>query len=71
MVCKHCGCTDEQACEGGCSWLLAEVCDAPACVLEEHMSRYEGRRGRSHRARIERLLLERSARTLPRALAGS
>ena len=26
MKCKYCGCTDEEACPGGCSWLRTEQC---------------------------------------------
>ena len=26
MKCKHCGCTDTQACEGGCWWVAPDVC---------------------------------------------
>lgn len=26
MKCKHCGCTDHQACQGGCSWAALEIC---------------------------------------------
>jgi len=25
-VCKHCGCTDEKACPGGCYWVMPNVC---------------------------------------------
>lgn len=28
MKCKHCGCTDDQACPGGCHWVAPEVCSA-------------------------------------------
>jgi hypothetical protein len=31
MKCIFCDCTDSQACEGGCSWALPEVCSA--CAL--------------------------------------
>ena len=26
--CRVCGCTDNQACEGGCSWVEADLCSA-------------------------------------------
>lgn len=26
MKCKYCGCTDDHACEGGCSWVAKDVC---------------------------------------------
>ena len=26
MKCKYCGCTDDYACEGGCSWVAKDVC---------------------------------------------
>ena len=31
MKCKYCGCTDGQACVGGCSWVAKNVCSS--CVL--------------------------------------
>jgi hypothetical protein len=31
-VCRVCGCTDEEACEGGCSWVEPDLCSA--CVDE-------------------------------------
>lgn len=27
-TCRQCGCTDTQACEGGCSWVAADLCSA-------------------------------------------
>ncbi len=30
--CRICGCTDSKACEGGCSWVLPEICSK--CVTE-------------------------------------
>lgn len=30
MKCQYCGCTDEQACSGGCHWVADDVCSA--CV---------------------------------------
>jgi hypothetical protein len=29
-VCRECGCTDERACPGGCSWVEPDLCSA--CV---------------------------------------
>lgn len=29
-TCRFCGCTDLQACPGGCSWIAPEVCSACA-----------------------------------------
>lgn len=26
MKCRYCGCTDENACEGGCCWVAPRVC---------------------------------------------
>ena len=26
--CKACGCTDDKACKGGCSWIAKNKCDA-------------------------------------------
>ena len=31
-TCRICGCTDSKACEGGCSWVLPEICSK--CVTE-------------------------------------
>lgn len=33
-VCRYCGCTEENACKGGCSWMNAEqtICSNPDCV---------------------------------------
>ncbi len=40
-MCAVCGCTDAEACEGGCSWVEEDLCsrcagtypdDSPACV---------------------------------------
>jgi hypothetical protein len=28
MQCKRCGCTDQRACEGGCQWVLPDLCSA-------------------------------------------
>ena len=34
-ACRFCGCTEEHACEGGCSWVPgADACDAPACLAK-------------------------------------
>lgn len=27
-ICRYCGCTDEQACPGGCSWVTDDLCSA-------------------------------------------
>lgn len=29
-VCRSCGCTDERACPGGCSWVEEDLCSACA-----------------------------------------
>lgn len=29
-ICRVCGCTEERACEGGCTWVAADLCSA--CV---------------------------------------
>lgn len=26
--CRECGCTDEYGCDGGCSWVEADLCSA-------------------------------------------
>ena len=31
MECKYCGCTDKQACTGGCSWAEDNVCSNCVC----------------------------------------
>ena len=31
--CKYCGCTDDHACEGGCSWVVKDVCSKCAASL--------------------------------------
>lgn len=35
IACKHCGCTEDCACEGGCCWVEPDVCcacaDVPSC----------------------------------------
>lgn len=28
MTCRQCGCDEENACEGGCFWVVDEVCSA-------------------------------------------
>jgi hypothetical protein len=30
QTCRECGCTDERACEGGCSWVEEDLCSACA-----------------------------------------
>lgn len=32
MKCKFCGCTDNQACEGGCHWVMPRVCSQCAAA---------------------------------------
>lgn len=27
-ACRHCGCTDDRACEGGCYWVEPDLCSA-------------------------------------------
>lgn len=36
-VCRYCGCTDDRACNGGCSWLdeTHTSCDAPLCQMRK------------------------------------
>jgi hypothetical protein len=33
MKCIGCGCTDEHACEGGCSWAWPKVCSRCAHIF--------------------------------------
>jgi hypothetical protein len=40
LRCTCCGCTDEQACEGGCSWLIrAPVAICSACAPGARLKR--------------------------------
>jgi len=32
-ICRVCGCTDEEACEGGCTWVEPDLCSS--CVEKE------------------------------------
>jgi hypothetical protein len=45
--CRICGCTEENACEGGCSWVEADLCSAcaPDVARAEKKSRRRARRG--------------------------
>lgn len=36
MICAFCRCTDHQACEGGCSWALPEVCSQCVYWKNQH-----------------------------------
>ena len=40
-VCRHCGCTEWKACEGGCSWSKPGVCSS--CVGKKPRKRYSER----------------------------
>lgn len=31
-ICRECGCTDDAACEGGCTWVEEDLCSA--CVAK-------------------------------------
>lgn len=31
VLCRVCGCTDEHACEGGCSWVPDPACEGDLC----------------------------------------
>lgn len=35
QVCMFCGCTDENACPGGCSWVAPNVCSSCAGIIHE------------------------------------
>ena len=37
--CRVCGCTDEQGCEGGCTWVAEDLCSR--CAGEESMNFWE------------------------------
>lgn len=43
-ACAFCLCTEDEACEGGCSWIAVGVCNTPACLRA--WSREQRRRGR-------------------------
>jgi hypothetical protein len=40
QVCRECGCTEDAACEGGCSWVEMGLCSA--CTPEALAARGEG-----------------------------
>jgi hypothetical protein len=40
-ACTGCGCTDDHACEGGCSWAAPELCSC--CARQGAPTRLEGR----------------------------
>jgi hypothetical protein len=31
-ICYVCGCTDDNACGGGCGWADVDLCDSPSCL---------------------------------------
>lgn len=33
QVCRSCGCTEDNACDGGCSWITPDLCSA--CTGDE------------------------------------
>lgn len=35
MKCRHCGCNEDNACEGGCSWKEPGLCDNPVCLAKD------------------------------------
>lgn len=35
MMCRYCGCTEDHACPGGCSWIAEDCCSHPACMARE------------------------------------
>jgi len=42
MKCKYCGCTDDNACEGGCSWVAKDVCSKCASELVRVINKGNG-----------------------------
>jgi len=38
-MCKYCGCSECDACPGGCSWIDAECCCDPRCVEKREAER--------------------------------
>jgi len=35
QTCQYCGCTDSNACAGGCSWIKPGVCSNPKCLAKD------------------------------------
>lgn len=42
-ACRVCGCTDDEACEGGCGWVEDDLCSE--CVPKLAPKKTRGRRG--------------------------
>jgi len=40
--CRYCGCSDDQACPGGCSWVAPNVCSRCAGTLRDDANREMG-----------------------------
>ena len=38
-ACRVCGCTEDNACEGGCWWVEDDLCSA--CVVDDKQARLE------------------------------
>lgn len=51
-TCRSCGCTDERACPGGCTWVEADLCSA--CAIRAH-GFYPGATEDELRAELHRL----------------
>lgn len=61
MKCKHCGCTETQACEGGCWWVAPEVCSSCE-ALDRVLTRFHMRPA-TKSASVIRVLLDGPATT--------
>jgi hypothetical protein len=35
QTCRNCGCTDENACDGGCWWIEDDLCSACEAVRDD------------------------------------
>lgn len=48
QVCRECGCTEDNACEAGCSWVEADLCSAcvPEAETNDDGSPHRGRKAR-------------------------
>jgi phage N-6-adenine-methyltransferase len=58
VACRECGCTDDEACEGGCVWVEADLCSRCAVV---------GKNGKKSRKPTQRKV---SAKARPKADVG-
>lgn len=69
MKCRVCGCTDDRACEGGCSWVEARLCsqckpkeDAAAIAVVAWLAAYRAFARSPNETLVERARAFREAR---------